>query len=45
MGAILVKFSWRDTEMFFAKRTFDYLDFSEVEYVKDADTGEILYKN
>jgi hypothetical protein len=45
MGTILVKFQWRETEMFFSKRSLDYLDYSEIEYVVDADTGEILYKN
>lgn len=43
MGTIIVKFSFRDSGLFFRKDALDYLDYSEVEYIKDADTGEILY--
>jgi len=45
MNTVLVKFSFRDSELFFRKEAMDYLDYSEVEYIKDADSGEILYKS
>ena len=43
METIIVKFKFRDSGMFFRMDALDYLDYSEVEYIEVADTGEIIW--